>query len=235
MLRIEDVLQLKDGEKIRAVIRRHVATLIPALFLALVLIVVPFFLLFPLFGWGIPGAILFFFAVLAGIVIAVRAMLLWDADVLIVTTMRLVDVDQQGLLTRTVSEAAYGAIQDVSWKRAGLADTLFRMGSVKIQTASASSIIHAKGVSQPETVYELINELRHDAPAVGSVAASSRHPDEAPGERRDLLESIRRMLEPYSLEELQRVQTVLKARERSSLREAFLAEESTEEDSEEKT
>jgi membrane protein YdbS with pleckstrin-like domain len=225
MFRIEDVLQPKDGEKVRALVRRHVATLIPSLFLSLVLIVVPFFLLFPLFSWGIPGVILFFFSVVAGIVIAIRSLLLWDADVLIVTTMRLIDVDQQGLLTRTVSEAALGAVQDVSWKRAGLADTMFKMGCVKIQTASTTTTIEAKGVPKPESIFELINELRHDAPSVGSGSAPK---NEAPGERRELLESIRRMLEPYSFEELQRVETVLKARERSSLRDAFLGEEKEE-------
>lgn len=223
MFRIEDVLQLKDGEKIRAVVRRHVATLVPALFLALVLIVVPFFLLFPLFGWGILGVVLFFFSVCAGMVIAVRSLMLWDADVLLVTTMRLVDIDQKGLLTRRVSEAALGAIQDVSWVRNGVFDTIFRMGKVKIQTASTTSVIEAVGVPQPEAVFELINELRHDAPT-GSSGGSFRA-SEAPGERKDLLESICRMLQPYSFDELKRVESVLKARERSSLREAFLAED----------
>lgn len=224
MFRIEDVLQLKDGEKIRAVIRRHLVTLVAPLFLALILIVVPFFLLFPLFSWGIPGVILFFFAVAAGMVIAVRSLILWDADVLIVTTMRLVDVDQKGLLTRSVSEAALGAIQDVSWIRNGFLDTMFRMGKVKIQTASTTSVLEATRVPQPEAIFELINELRHDAPSSSSPAGGrSNVPGEAPSERKDLLDSICRMLQPYSFDELKRVETVLKARERSSLREAFLA------------
>ncbi len=79
MFHIEDVLQLKDDEQVKAIVRRHVVMLVPRLFLALLLIVIPFFLLFPLFSWGLPGAIGFFVVILIGVVIAIRTLLLWDA------------------------------------------------------------------------------------------------------------------------------------------------------------
>jgi len=50
MFRLESVIQLKDEEQIRAIARRHIITLIGPLALAMVLIVVPFFFLFPLFS-----------------------------------------------------------------------------------------------------------------------------------------------------------------------------------------
>ena len=217
MFHLEDVLQLKEGEQVKSIARRHVATLVPTLFLALLLIVVPFFLLFPLFSWGIPGVVLFFVAVLIGIVVAVRLLILWDADVLIVTTLRVIDVDQSGLLTRTVSEAAMSAIQDVTWSRKGLIETVFRMGSINIQTAGAATVIGATCIPFPKETYELISELRHVTPG----SSGSKDPV-GENEHKERLKTISRLLETYSSEELVRIESILKARERVAVTDAFL-------------
>lgn len=216
MFHLEDVLQLKDDEQVKAIIRRHVATLVPTLLLALLCIVVPFFLLFPLFSWGVLGVILFFVAVIFGIVCAVRAMVLWDADVLIITNLRLVEVDQRGLLARTVSEAGMPTVQDVSWSRKGLAQTLFRMGTVRIKTTVGSGEIEVCHVGRPEQVYELINDLRH--------LTSPKRTDIAP-DRLQKLKSISVLLETYSAEELERIEVVLKARQRTDAADAFLEQD----------
>lgn len=216
MFHLEDVLQLKDGEQVKSVTRRHVVTLVPSLFLSLVLIVAPFFLLFPLFGWGAPGVALFFTAVVLGVVIAIRALILWDADVIIITNLRLIDVDQRGLLTRTVSEAALSAVQDVSWKRHGLVETAFRIGSVVVQTAGSATTIEARKIPRPEETYELINDLRHTSPPGSSKPAEARE---------DLLRDIATLLQGYSTEELTRIKSILRARERASVTDAFLKQD----------
>lgn len=90
MFRLEDVLQLKDTEDVKLVVRRHPVSLVPGLGSALLLIVIPFFFLFPLFAWGIPGVGAFMASVVIGIVVAIRTVLVWNADVLIITTLRLV-------------------------------------------------------------------------------------------------------------------------------------------------
>lgn len=230
MFHIEDVLQLKDREDVRHITRRHVLTMFPGLVLALILIVIPFFLMFPLFTWGIPGVILFFAAVLIGIVVAVRTLLLWDADILIVTTFRLVDVDQRGIFTRIVSEAPLDAVQDVSWSRSGILQTLFRMGSLKVQTAGATANIEAKSIPHPDAVHELINDLRHLSPGKKAEGAASPVVPSAatPAVKGEKLKTICAMLEKYSEEELARIETILKARERSSIADAFLKDEDAE-------
>jgi len=106
--------------------------------------------------------------IIAGIALAFRALFLWDADVLIVTNLRVVDVDQRGLFSRRVSEAALTSIQDVSWKKQGLWQTLFHMGGVKIQTAGATAVIEADNIPKPERVHELINDVRQEAPKQAS-------------------------------------------------------------------
>lgn len=164
MFRLESVLQLKDEEAIRAMIRRHIVTLIGPLLLAMLFIVAPFFFLFPLFSLGIFGVLVFVIFIIAGIVLAFRTLFIWDADVLIVTNTRVVDVDQKGLFSRHVGEAALNSIQDVSWHKEGFWQTLFRMGTVKIQTAGAAAVIEADNIPKPEKVHELVNEVRQESP-----------------------------------------------------------------------
>ncbi len=218
MLHLEDVVHLKDDEQVMLIVRRHGATLVPPLFLAFILIVIPFFMLFPLFSQGIVGIIIFGAAVILGIGVAVRAFILWDADAFIVTTLRVVDVDQRGVFNRFVAEAMLPAVQDISWHRHGFIETMLGMGSLTVRTGSTSKPIVAHHIAHPERVQETINDLRGKsphAPKDGHAAAP------APVEKGKMLKDITGMLEGYSAEELQRIETVLKARERSAAADAF--------------
>lgn len=228
MFHIEDVLQLKDHEEVKHVTRRHVLTMFPPLLLALLLIVAPFFLMFPLFSWGVIGVAMFFVAVLIGIGIALRTLLLWDADILIVTNLRLVDVDQRGIFARSVSEAPLEAIQDVSWSRSGVVQTLFRMGNLKVQTAGATLNIEAKSIPHVEVVHELINDLRQSPPkkpAANPPPAGSPGPEADPPGKAGRISAICAMLEKYPEEELGRIESILKARERAAVADAFLKQD----------
>jgi hypothetical protein len=48
MLSVHDILQLQEGERVVAVIRRHASSVIPGLVAAGLCIALPFFFLFPL-------------------------------------------------------------------------------------------------------------------------------------------------------------------------------------------
>lgn len=213
MFHLEDVVQLKEGENVVRLIRRHALTLAPVLGLAVLLIVLPFFLLFPLFGLGAVGVVMFVAAVLIGIVVAGRAFLLWDADVLILTTHRLVDVDQKGLFSRNVTEAQLTSIQDVSWGKKGIWQTLLGMGSIMIQTAGASSNIEAVQVPRPQQLAEFLNDLRHQTTPKKAIIDPEKY---------EKIKTIQNMLQGFSLDELERIETILKARERQAASEAFL-------------
>ena len=219
MLKLEDVLQLKDDEEVKLITRRHPVTLFPGLFVAFLLIVIPFFLLFPLFSWGVLGVVLFLVSVLLGIGTAICTFILWDADVLIVTTFRIVDVDQRGVFTRMVSETPLHAIQDVSWKRHGMLETMLHIGLIRIQGATATAPIEVGKISNPDRLNEFITDLRHRT-------QPKRHDVEP--ERNEQLKRISKLLEGFSADELGRVETILKARERTAVTEAFLAKDEAE-------
>jgi hypothetical protein len=212
MFHLEDVLQLKDDEDVKLIVRRHVVTLLGGLGIAFVCIVLPFFFLFPLFAWGIAGITLFGTLLIAGIVIAVRTMLLWDADVLVVTTLRLVDVDQKGLFSRFVKETPLSGIQDVAWHRKGIIDTLFRVGTLDVSIQSADPM-HITRVARPETVHELINDLRH--------ATTPKRVDLSP-ERRERLKKISGLLEALPDATLDRIEAVIRSEDRAETVAGFL-------------
>jgi membrane protein YdbS with pleckstrin-like domain len=209
MFRLESVLQMKDEENIRVMVRRHLITLAGPLLIAMLLIVVPFFLLFPLFSLGIIGVLIFGALIAAGIALAFRSLYVWDADVLIVTNLRVVDVDQQGFFSRHVSEAPLSSIQDVSWNKKGIWQTLFRMGSIKIQTAGATAVIEAAHVPQPEKVHEVINDARQEAPRQGQGATPVQN------DRRSRIKRIMELLEQVDDNKVVEIESILQRQTRN--------------------
>lgn len=223
MFKVEDVLTLKEDERVRSVVRRHPLKLVLPLGLALLFIVIPFFLLFPLFNWGLPGILIFSASLLIGICIALRALVLWDANTFIITTLRIVSVDQRSLLTRVVTELPLISIQDVSWSRDGILENLFRMGSISVQTVGGTTPLGFGRIPRPRDVLELLNEVRLAVAPIGPAPTATPEKSGTDGPKK--LQAIVSMLESYSDVELQRVEAVLKARERTVASESFFAKE----------
>ncbi|MFA5935735.1 MAG: hypothetical protein WC787_02705 [Patescibacteria group bacterium] len=215
MFHLEDVLQLKDEEDVKLIVRRHPITLLGGLGIAFLCIVLPFFFIFPLFSWGVAGIALFGILLIAGIVTAMRTILLWDADVLVVTTLRLVDVDQKGIFSRFVKEAPLSSIQDVGWHRKGLIDTVFHVGTLDVTITGTSNLVVTR-VSHPSRINELINDLRH--------ATTPKRMDIAP-DRRERLKKISSRLEGLSEEALDRIEAVVKGEDRDGAVAGFLQKE----------
>ncbi len=81
-------------------------------------------------------------------------------DVWIVTTQRVIDVNQSGLFSRQISELEHGKIQDVTSEVKGLIPTFFRFGYVYIQTAGEKARFVFKQVSNPVRVRDIIMQLQ---------------------------------------------------------------------------
>lgn len=219
MFRLESVLQLKDEEILQTMVRRHMITVAGPLFLALLFIVLPFFFLFPMFSWGTVGVLLFGACVIFGAGLAFRTIFVWDSDVLIVTNLRVIDVDQKGIFSRHVSESSLGAIQDVSWTKKGLWATLFGMGSVKIQTSGAQAVLEAEDIPGPERVHEMINQLKDQAPK-----ASGRENFE-PQDRRGRIKRMVLWLEEMDDEQLSEMENTLRRKSKEKAVSSFLADQ----------
>jgi hypothetical protein len=151
-----------------------------------------------------------------GIAIAVRTIVLWNADVLIVTTVRVVQVDQRGMFSRFVTETPLGAIQDVSWKCQGFVNTLVKAGTLTIQTAGTSSNIESRRIGHPERVHELLNDLRN---------ATSPKRYDLPVETRERLRKLTALVEKLPNESMDRVEAFVRQEGRRDAVSEFLKEE----------
>ncbi len=80
-------------------------------------------------------------------------------DVFVVTNKRVVDIEQNGLLSRTIAEQPLYRIQDVTSEVNGVFAHLFRYGNVYIQTAGEKERFFFEQVPNPELVVRTILSL----------------------------------------------------------------------------
>lgn len=149
---------IKDDEEVVHIYHCHpIKHFIQGCVIAM-LIIVPFFSIIPLFRWGFPGVAIFFFSILLAFLLLLREWYIWSLHAFIITNRRVLDIDQKGLLSRTVSECRFDKIQDVSYTKKGLIQTFFNIGNIVIQTAGEVSNIEFDNVHAPEDVHKVIVE-----------------------------------------------------------------------------
>ncbi|MBI2609767.1 PH domain-containing protein [Candidatus Giovannonibacteria bacterium] len=175
------MLNLEPAEKILIVLHHHwIAILGPALlviFLALLpLIALPFLT-------GIPDAsivtpLYLLLSLLWWLLVLMLGFIFWVdyyLDVLIITSLRIINVDQDGLFRREFAEFKLDKVQDVSIEIPGFVATFFGYGDVIIQTASESNFT----IKEVPRVYEAKNLiLKHSGAASAKTVQGFGHPGE---------------------------------------------------------
>lgn len=154
------MIQLKEQERIIATVRRYGLTYFWHGLLIVALISSSFFFMFWLFAHDWWGQTLFGLDLGIGLLLLIRVLFLWQKNQLIVTTHRVVDIDQQGFFEKTISEVPYDQIEDVSGKIKGVFGTIFRYGEINIQTGAGKVQIVLQKIKQPVALQQQINELR---------------------------------------------------------------------------
>lgn len=151
---------VREDEEVRQIIRANpVRYWLPIVF-AFIFIVGPFFFLYPLMKFQVWGLIGFCAALLIGIILSFRTWFLWYRNMLIITNQRLIDIDQKKMFHRIVSEVYYNNIQDVSFAIKGILPTLFRFGTLVVQTAANNETIEFDGIRRPERLQAVIVKLQ---------------------------------------------------------------------------
>jgi uncharacterized membrane protein YdbT with pleckstrin-like domain len=77
-------------------------------------------------------------------------------DLWFITDKRIIDIQQEGFFSRKVSEQYLDRVQDVSSEVSGIIPTIFRYGSVKVQTAGEHPQFIFEDVPNPEEIRRLI-------------------------------------------------------------------------------
>ncbi|MEK7116281.1 MAG: PH domain-containing protein [Patescibacteria group bacterium] len=148
--------------------RRHPITLLPLALTTLVLFAIPpgAFLFFQNFFPDLYESLVFqpvFFLVasiffLAGWLFVFQSFIDYWLDVFILTDKRILDIEQHGLWSRTVSELRLYRTQDVTSEVKGFWHTMFDYGDIFVQTAGEQERFHCALVPHPNHVAKLILE-----------------------------------------------------------------------------
>lgn len=101
-------------------------------------------------------------------------------DTWVITTHRVINIEQKGLFNRVASELHLAAVQDVTSDVKGMVRTFFDYGHVLVQTAAEHTQFVFKDIDHPEKVKELIIKLveedkkRHAAHVVAGVVEGTK-------------------------------------------------------------
>ncbi|MFA6427433.1 MAG: PH domain-containing protein [Candidatus Magasanikbacteria bacterium] len=194
-------ISLKEQERILDEIRRYGLTLVWPMLFGFIFLVTASFFMFWLFQHDWWGQSLFGLLVLVGFFIIVQTFFLWKRNVFLITTHRLIDVEQRGFFGRVVSEIPYDQIEDVLGKISGFFGTIFRYGTVEVQTGTGKIKILVPSVKRPLQIQQKINEMRE--------RYISKYAHDFSG---DVAQVIIDKLYELELPELRRVQKILDKR-----------------------
>lgn len=159
---------LKKDERLVAVVRRHWFILLKNVLGVAIIFLIPFFVV-PLAGvyftqagigskeigavFGLLGSL---WALFCWHILFVR----WTDfyfDVWIITTWRIVDIDQIGLFRRnTASILDLGHIQDIDIELTGILGNLLNYGMIQVQTAGTKQEFYFEDVANPSKVEKII-------------------------------------------------------------------------------
>lgn len=151
---------LKENEELVRLIRRHPLVFFKPAVFSLILLLLPFFLMFLLFQWGTIGLILFFLLLFLGTLLMARLIVVWYFNVFLVTDQRVVLIKQHGLFDRKVMEIEYEKMQDISYRLKGFSQTLFHYGSVRIQVINSETVMIVSKIARPEELQQLLLRIK---------------------------------------------------------------------------
>ncbi len=96
-------------------------------------------------------------------------------DLNVVTDRRVIDIEQNRLFSRSVSELLFEDIEDVDSKVNGILETFFDYGDVMIQTAGAKPNFIFEQVHHPNQIAAIILDLSDQQ--TRGIAVADRHPE----------------------------------------------------------
>ncbi|MBX4188347.1 MAG: PH domain-containing protein [Candidatus Doudnabacteria bacterium] len=163
----------QSDERVCLIIRQHWLVLFMKLFLWFIMLIVYFVLdyvsltflpqyldrsFLPLIDLLKIGYLMF---MALGLLIIIT---LWYLNTHIITSKRVVDVEQKSLLTHTISELHLEQIQDVTAEVHGLFENIFNFGDVYVQTAGETQRFLFNKIPNPTKVTKLLIDLYEALP-----------------------------------------------------------------------
>lgn len=169
---IESFIHAKDYEKVLHKLRRHPFTFLPMIFFLLLLLALPIvvgILLKTQLPTWLENETTFMALVLLGSAYYLGILIFFFTnfidfylDIFIVTNDRLIDMEQNGLFSRTVAEVDLYQIQDVTSEVKGILATMFNYGDMTIQTAGTLPKFIVHNIKDPHHLRQELMDLAEE-------------------------------------------------------------------------
>jgi hypothetical protein len=168
------MIQMDNNERVEIVVRKHWFILFRDSIGVAVLFFIPL-LIYQYFAGAEIGlyfiqdiyfdpkpSLLVFAGSAWGIIMWAKLFAIWTdyyLDVWLITSKRVIDIEQKGFFHREVSTFRIERIQDITVEVKGIIATLFNFGNIHVQTAGESQEFIIKGIPRPKEVKEVILKL----------------------------------------------------------------------------
>ncbi len=160
---IPEFIGQRESEQIKFVLFRHwyfiAFPVIEAIGIILLSFIIPIWLHWTkwIFSYGLT-TFLYYGWMVFWICFMIYRYMNWYRDRFIITSERIVDIDQRGLFSRKVSEVELDKVQNITHSVDGVAATMFNFGTIIIQSAGAGELM-LKQVADPAGIQEEITNL----------------------------------------------------------------------------
>jgi membrane protein YdbS with pleckstrin-like domain len=155
---LERLLGLKEEERLVMVARAAVVTVVPAFFLAAILIGAVGFFLTPILRLEVLGYVIIGVVSVLALAIGLGQLMRWRGTALALTERRLFVVRRSGLFERNVAELPLSKISAVSYQVKGLLPTVFGYGTLLVATAASENPLAMSRLPHPDRLQAIIAE-----------------------------------------------------------------------------
>lgn len=158
------MISLRPEEKLLKIVHKHWFTLVIPGIIFILLVLLPTFLIGTLYSLPLPidrdsfPYLINFLLSVYMMYVILFAFVVWIdyyLDVWIVTSHRIIDIEQFGLFNRQVSEIPLERIQDITIDIKGIIETLLHFGTIRIQTAGEREFF-IKSVPHLQEIKDLV-------------------------------------------------------------------------------
>jgi len=165
------MIKLAKDEKILFIARKHWFVFVKETIVLFFFLCVPLLIIFAFkflntkYDIKIHGDVITLFIFLSSIFLLfiwVSIFIVWTdycLDILIITNIRIVEVEQKGFFSRELSTFRLEHIQDVTAEMNGIIQTFLTFGTIHIQTAGEDREFLMRGVSKPFELKNFISKL----------------------------------------------------------------------------
>ncbi len=149
---------LLEGEHIRNIYRQSNVFLFKYVFISAVIVLVPTYLLWR-YGLLSPYRGVSYILLLATGIWFIREALIWYRNNYIVTNLRLLLFEHDGLFKHTVIETPLERILNVSYKTTGIMSALWAYGDVEVQVVGLVEPVILRHIPDPEYIKDYLWQL----------------------------------------------------------------------------